>query len=221
MGYRSDITIVVKHDDYMKLWETFKMMNGIPCPSIGTFENDLYALFSFLDERWDGEWTDEGREFKHRFRQTYRIDAYAYEEEQEKFMDELKKFDFYNFIRIGEEYEDHEEYYSNDDKKLIRFETLDEFGDRFVVIDPDVFYHGRQTVEINGNTVFDVDNRRPPIYSESEIFDPDNPTDGKYFPPVYSLIRKKDGSVWYVSKVDLSTGKVTLEPYFNMNFYIH
>lgn len=222
MGYRSDITIVVKHDDYKKLCETFKMMDDIPCPLIGKFENEEYALFSFLSVKWDGEWSDEGRAFKHRFRQTYHIeDAYEYEEEQEKFIDELRKFNFYNFIRLGEDYDDHEEYYSNDDKKFIIFKTLDEFRDRFVVVDPCVFYNDKLTVEINGNTVFVVNNRRPPIYEESEIFDPDNPSSGKHFPPLFSAIRKKDGSVWCVCKRDSSTYKVTLEPYFDIDFIVH
>ena len=70
----------------------------------------------------------------------------------------------------------------------------------------------QQTLEVNGSTVIIYNNRKPDSYLESDIFDPDNPSSGKYFPSLYSIVIKKDGSLWYVSDRNESTYKVTLTP---------
>lgn len=69
-----------------------------------------------------------------------------------------------------------------------------------------------QTVSINGKTVIIYNNRKPDSYLYSDIFDPDNPVSGKYFPSLYSIVIKDDGSLWYVSARNETTFKVTLSP---------
>lgn len=67
-------------------------------------------------------------------------------------------------------------------------------------------------VNINGSTVVIYNNRKPDSYDIDDIFDPDNPTNGKYFPSIYSLVIKHDGSLWYVATRDETNFKVTLKP---------
>lgn len=69
-----------------------------------------------------------------------------------------------------------------------------------------------QQVTINGTTVIIYNNRKPDSYAITDIFDPDNPKSGKYFPSLYSLIIKEDGTLWYVVARDESTYRVTLAP---------
>ena len=70
----------------------------------------------------------------------------------------------------------------------------------------------QQSLNINGNTIIIYNNRKPDSYLESDIYDPDNPTSGKYFPSLYSVVIKTDGSLWYVSDRNESTHRVTLTP---------
>src|SRR5574344_449313 len=67
-------------------------------------------------------------------------------------------------------------------------------------------------ITVSGQTVIIYNNRKPDAYAEADIFDPNNPTSGKYFPSLYSLVMKTDGSAWYVATRDESTFKVTLKP---------
>ena len=69
-----------------------------------------------------------------------------------------------------------------------------------------------QTINIGGNTIIIYNNRKPDSYLESDIFDPNNPSDGKYFPSMFSIVIKQDGSLWYVSSRDEINYKVTLSP---------
>ena len=70
----------------------------------------------------------------------------------------------------------------------------------------------QQSLNINGNTIIIYNNRKPDSYLESDIYDPDNPASGKYFPSLYSVVIKTDGSLWYVSDRNESTYRVTLTP---------
>ena len=69
-----------------------------------------------------------------------------------------------------------------------------------------------QTINIGGNTIIIYNNRKPDSYLESDIFDPNNPSDGKYFPSMFSIVIKQGGSLWYVSSRDEINYKVTLSP---------
>ena len=69
-----------------------------------------------------------------------------------------------------------------------------------------------QQISISGKTVIIYNNRKPDSYAYADIFDPDNPQSGKYFPSLYSIVIKEDGSVWYVATRNETTYKVTLKP---------
>ena len=69
-----------------------------------------------------------------------------------------------------------------------------------------------QRISVNGTTLIIYNNRKPDSYAYADIFDPDNPQSGKYFPSLYSMVIKEDGSVWYVATRDERTYKVTLRP---------
>ena len=69
-----------------------------------------------------------------------------------------------------------------------------------------------QSINVNGTTLIIYNNRKPDSYAYSDIFDPDNPQSGKYFPSLYSIVIKEDGSVWYVATRNENTYKVTLKP---------
>lgn len=66
--------------------------------------------------------------------------------------------------------------------------------------------------KIDGKTLIIYNNRKADVYKKSEVYDPDNPKSGKYFPSLNSIIIDTDGSLWYVSARDESTFKVTLKP---------
>lgn len=40
----------------------------------------------------------------------------------------------------------------------------------------------KQTVTIDGHTIIIYNNRKPDSYLESDVYDPTNPSSGKYFP---------------------------------------
>ena len=69
-----------------------------------------------------------------------------------------------------------------------------------------------QRISVNGTTLIIYNNRKPDSYAYADIFDPDNPQSGKYFPSLYSIVIKEDGSVWYVATRNENTYKVTLKP---------
>src|SRR5574344_1575331 len=69
-----------------------------------------------------------------------------------------------------------------------------------------------QRINVNGTTLIIYNNREPDSYAYSDIFDPDKPHSGKYFPSLYSIVIKEDGSVWYVATRNENTYKVTLKP---------
>lgn len=70
----------------------------------------------------------------------------------------------------------------------------------------------QQTIKVNGETIIIYNNRKPDSYAEADIYDPDNPTSGKYFPSLNSIVIKTDGTLWYVSARNETTFKVTLSP---------
>jgi len=69
-----------------------------------------------------------------------------------------------------------------------------------------------QQINVNGSTVIIYNNRKPDSYAFADIFNPSNPQSGKYFPSLYSLVIKEDGTVWYVATRDETNYKVTLKP---------
>lgn len=69
-----------------------------------------------------------------------------------------------------------------------------------------------QSITYNGTTLIIYNNRKPDAYAFEDIFDPSNPTSGKYFPSVYSLVIKTDGSLYYVASRDETTFTTTLKP---------
>ena len=68
----------------------------------------------------------------------------------------------------------------------------------------------QQSITIDGHTVIIYNNRKPDSYLESDIYDPNNPASGKYFPSLYSIVIKTDGSLWYVSERNESNFSVKL-----------
>lgn len=70
----------------------------------------------------------------------------------------------------------------------------------------------KQTVTIDGHTIIIYNNRKPDSYLESDVYDPTNPSSGKYFPSLYSIVIKTDGSLWYVSARNEIDYSVTLTP---------
>jgi hypothetical protein len=68
------------------------------------------------------------------------------------------------------------------------------------------------TKVVDGETLIIYNNRKPDSYAEADIFDPDNPSSGKYFPSLNSIVIKTDGTLWYVSARNEETFKVTLSP---------
>lgn len=65
---------------------------------------------------------------------------------------------------------------------------------------------------VDGQTVIIYNNRKPDAYAEADLFDVNNPVSGKYFPSLYSLVIKDDGSLWYVATRDETNFSYTLKP---------
>ena len=65
---------------------------------------------------------------------------------------------------------------------------------------------------VNGSTLIIYNNRKPDVYQISDIYDPDNPSSGKYFPSLYTVVIDDEGHLYYVSARDETTFKVTLTP---------
>lgn len=70
----------------------------------------------------------------------------------------------------------------------------------------------KTTIIIDGKSIILFNDTAPDFYRKDEIFDPDNPVSGKYFPSVYSVIIDAQGSLWYVYSRDETTYRVTLKP---------
>jgi len=68
------------------------------------------------------------------------------------------------------------------------------------------------TVTLNGTTVIIYSTSERGVYYIDEIFDSTNPKTGKYFPALYSVIIKADGSLWYVSARNTASYDITLKP---------
>ena len=64
----------------------------------------------------------------------------------------------------------------------------------------------------DGSTLIIYNNRKPDVYQKADIYDPDNPQSGKYFPSLNSIVIDTDGSLWYVASRDESTFRVVLKP---------
>lgn len=69
-----------------------------------------------------------------------------------------------------------------------------------------------QTVMVNGRTLIIYNNRKPDVYPYDELFFINNPSSGKYFPSVQSLVIKDDGSLWWVASRNESTFEFELKP---------
>ena len=65
---------------------------------------------------------------------------------------------------------------------------------------------------VEGKTLIMYNNRKPDAYGIQDIYDPDQPSSGKYVPSLYSLVINEQGHLFYVSKVDAKTHKSTLSP---------
>lgn len=67
-------------------------------------------------------------------------------------------------------------------------------------------------VSAGGKTVILYNNRKPDAYGMDDIYDPNDPQSGKYFPSLYSLVVDSEGRLYYVSDRDTTTYGVTLTP---------
>ena len=65
---------------------------------------------------------------------------------------------------------------------------------------------------VDGNTLIIYNNRKPDSYAIADIYDPENPQSGKYFPSLNSLVIDTDGGLYYVESRDESSYSVTLKP---------
>ena len=132
MSYMSDVIMVLKTDDYNRLKDRSCLVTATTVS--GTYKGTSYTM-SFVDyTKWYGIWDTADR--KHAISQQWMRD-------QEDFMDELKKLDFYNFIRTGEYIDDVEEHYSGD-TKLIEVSWIKSEGEDkplpLVIYNEDVFH---------------------------------------------------------------------------------
>lgn len=71
-----------------------------------------------------------------------------------------------------------------------------------------------QEIQVNtgGKTIILYNNRKPDAYGIEDIYDPENPQSGKYFPSLYSLVVDTTGRLYYVSARDTANYSVTLTP---------
>lgn len=67
-------------------------------------------------------------------------------------------------------------------------------------------------VDTGGKTIILYNNRKPDAYGIEDIYDPENPQSGKYFPSLYSLVVDTTGRLYYVSARDTANYSVTLTP---------
>lgn len=67
-------------------------------------------------------------------------------------------------------------------------------------------------VDAGGKTIILYNNRKPDAYGIEDIYDPENPQSGKYFPSLYSLVVDTEGRLYYVSERNTSNYSVTLTP---------
>lgn len=132
MGYRSDIYVAIKTDDYFLL-KNHPAIAGA-AEHWGSKEGTEYTLLTLNEVKWYGAWEDSDRH----------ASEMKYVKDQEEFMDEIKKLDFFNFVRTGELMEDVEEHCSSDTgNRLVWVELVESQGsaDRLplVVYDEDVY----------------------------------------------------------------------------------
>ena len=129
MSYASDIYLVLKTADYMRL----KDHPAIKAPdtvSFGDHEGISYTMIFINEIHWYGEWNISARAARKPEHREFILD-------QESFMDEVKKFDFYDFVRTGETADDMEEYHSGSEN-LLWAEPV-QGGFPFVTFEADVF----------------------------------------------------------------------------------
>lgn len=71
-----------------------------------------------------------------------------------------------------------------------------------------------QEIQVNtgGKTIILYNNRKPDAYGIEDIYDPENPQSGKYFPSLYSLVVDTTGRLYYVSARDTANYSVILTP---------
>ena len=120
MGYVSDIYMVMKTADFKRL----KNHPAIKAPdtvSFGDHEGESYTMLFINERHWYGEWEPAKRKISEDL-------VWDFVLEQEDFMDELKKLDFFDFVRTGETADDLEEYHSSSIGNLLWAEPVrDEF----------------------------------------------------------------------------------------------
>lgn len=70
----------------------------------------------------------------------------------------------------------------------------------------------KTTITIDGKSIILFNDTKVDVHYIDEIFDPDKPVSGKYFPTIYSIVIDGQGNVWYVSARDETTYRSTLKP---------
>lgn len=127
MGYVSDIYIVMKTADFKRL-RNYPAIKAPDTVSFGIRDGISYTMLFLNEKHWYGIWDVSAR----------KPDPREFILDQENFMDELKKLDFFDFVRTGETADDLEEYHSSGTDSLLWAEPVKgEFP--FVTFEADVF----------------------------------------------------------------------------------
>ncbi len=102
MQYISDVFVVLKTADFERLRNHPAIQNP-GFVTFGSCKGAGYAMILIHEAKWYGVWETEARK-------DFAEPDFVLE--QQDFADELKKLDFFNFVRKGELVEDTEEHYS-------------------------------------------------------------------------------------------------------------
>lgn len=122
MSYASDVYLVLKTADFKRLKDHPAIVDP-DTVSFGVRKGTGFTMIFINEKKWYGEWEPAKR------KKIYSEDpVWAFVLEQEDFMDELKKLDFFDFVRTGETADDLEEYHSSSIGNLLWAEPVrDEF----------------------------------------------------------------------------------------------
>ena len=127
MSYASDIYLVLKTADFRRL-KDHPAIARADTVAFGEWEGVSYTMIFLYERNWYGEWEKEKRI----------QDPRIFVQDQEAVMDEVKKLDFYDFVRTGETSDDLEEYHSSGTRNLLWAEPVqNEFP--FVTFEANVF----------------------------------------------------------------------------------
>ncbi len=130
MCYASDVYMAMKTADFKRL-KNHPAIAGADTVTFGEREGIGYTMIFINEIHWYGEWNISARAARKPEHREFILD-------QENFMDELKKLDFFDFVRTGETADDPEEYHSSGTDGLLWAEPVrGEFP--FVTFDADVF----------------------------------------------------------------------------------